>query len=373
MNEADPGSTLAELGTVSSSPGALRENRKTELHTPGHLECPACELSRLRMINPGTLADLTFREAAPIWYQAHAQHIGTGTRRNYLCNIRSLQPFFAALPLRAIHIGHFEQYQQMRSRGEGGLTAVGPSRVNHELNTVSQILDRAGLWAPMAPHYRPMRMPKPKVGCALTAEDEERLFRAAASNSRWKIAYCAALIMNNTAAGPNEIRHLRLRDVEIDPPTIHIVEGVKNDYRVRDLPLNEPAAWAMKQLLAIAKTKGVVLPEHYLMPHRAPDGLQGFDPSRPISTFRGAWEKLREAAGLPHLRMYDLRHNAITKLLEDGDVPERVVIDLAGHVSRAMLQRYSHIRMRAKREAVDSLGKKGPEALKRPTLMLLKK
>jgi hypothetical protein len=31
------------------------------------------------------------------------------------------------------------------------------------------------------------------------------------------------------------------------------------------------------------------------------------------------------------------------------------VLALAGHLSRAMLERYSHIRMAAKREAVESL------------------
>jgi len=56
--------------------------------------------------------------------------------------------------------------------------------------------------------------------------------------------------------------------------------------------------------------------------------------------------------------MYDLRHHAITGLLEDESVSERTVIELAGHVSRAMLERYSHIRMRTKREAVDALAKK---------------
>jgi hypothetical protein len=42
-------------------------------------------------------------------------------------------------------------------------------------------------------------------------------------------------------------------------------------------------------------------------------------------------------------------------LLEDPSVPERVVIELAGHVSNQMLNRYSHQRKEAKRKAVESL------------------
>ncbi len=39
-------------------------------------------------------------------------------------------------------------------------------------------------------------------------------------------------------------------------------------------------------------------------------------------------------------------------------------MDIAGHVSRQMLKHYSHIRMQAKREALDAVGKKQQEAEK---------
>ena len=327
------------------------------------------------MVNPDFLASLTFLEAAPIWLEAHSRHIGRGTARDYTQCIRSLNLFFAALPLRSIHIGHFEQYQKQRSTGSEGLHRAGPSRINHELNTLSQVLARASLWAPLAAHYKPMPLPKPQVGCALLAEDEERLFRVAATRPRWKLAYCCSLITANTTAGPAEIAHLRLCDVDVTPeaPAIRISEGVKNDYRRRTIPLNEPAAWAVRALLKRARKIGATAPEHYLLPHRAANGNKGFDVTRPISGWRSAWNKLRVAAGLPRLRMYDLRHHAITRLLEDEEVSERTVIELAGHVSRAMLERYSHIRMRTKREAVNALAKKGVQSAGKAALMLVKK
>jgi integrase len=51
------------------------------------------------------------------------------------------------------------------------------------------------------------------------------------------------------------------------------------------------------------------------------------------------------------LRFHDLRHHCITRLAEAG-VPEQTLMSIAGHVSREMLEHYSHIRMQAKREAV---------------------
>jgi len=364
---------LASLATDSPLHGAASLLTLESEHTPGHIDCPACEWSRVRMIDPQFLVTQSFGNAAKIWLDAHRVYIAPGTVRDYEQCIRTLRVFFGELMLNAIHIGHFEQYQKMRTVGDGWPRPAGPSRINHELNTLSQILNRAGLWAAIAPHYKPLPLPRPNIGRALEATEAERLFRIASSNSRWLVAYCCALISANTTVDGGEIRHLRLRDIHMEPPSIDIVEGDKNKYRRRSVPLNEPASWAMRQLLKRAKSKGALDPDHYLLPHRARNGGEGFDPTRPMFAWRGAWDKLRIAAGLPKLRFKDLRHHAITALLEDEDVSERTVIELAGHVSRQMLERYSHIRMRTKREAVDNLAKKGSQNAGRVQLVLVKK
>ena len=49
--------------------------------------------------------------------------------------------------------------------------------------------------------------------------------------------------------------------------------------------------------------------------------------------------------------MHDLRHTFATRLAENS-VSESTMLALMGHMSRAMLERYSHIRMTAKRDAV---------------------
>jgi len=54
---------------------------------------------------------------------------------------------------------------------------------------------------------------------------------------------------------------------------------------------------------------------------------------------------------LAGLRFHDLRHTAITKLAE-SQASDQTIMAIAGHVSRAMLEPYSHIRMAAKRTAV---------------------
>src|SRR5438445_5861666 len=58
---------------------------------------------------------------------------------------------------------------------------------------------------------------------------------------------------------------------------------------------------------------------------------------------------------LPGFRMYDLRHHAITALLKNPHVSEETVEAIAGHISREMKKRYSHVRMDARRKAVSQL------------------
>lgn len=114
--------------------------------------------------------------------------------------------------------------------------------------------------------------------------------------------------------------------------------------------LTEHVAWYSRKL-------GEIRPEWHVFPGRAGKMRKGeqrpLDPSRPIGDLTSAWDTLRERCGV-HCRLHDLRHTAATKMAEAG-VPESTMLAIMGHMSRAMLERYSHIRMAAKREAVKSL------------------
>ena len=73
------------------------------------------------------------------------------------------------------------------------------------------------------------------------------------------------------------------------------------------------------------------------------------DPSSVCSAWRAALKR----AGL-QVWFHDLRHTCITKLAE-GQASEQTVMAIAGPVSRKMLEHYSHIRMEAKRAALDAI------------------
>lgn len=299
-----------------------------------------------------TISAKPFAEAAEEWLQTRRHRLKPTTAAGYEQHLKKLDGFFGRIPLNQINVAHLREYQISRCQ------TAGPSYVNHELNTVSQVLSYAGLWAKLASEYEPLPLPKVKVGKCLEDSDLERLYKISQTKKRWQVAYWCTVLTANTTAGPGEIRHLKLGDIHLsDPeyPYIHIRDGLKNDYRDRCIPLNPLAKQAVSELLERAHRLGAHLPEHFLLPARAKRLGELPDPETPMGTWRRAFERMREAAGLPQLRRYDLRHHAITVLLENPEVSEETIEDIAGHVSVAMKKRYSHIRKSAKKAAIMAL------------------
>jgi|HubBroStandDraft_6_1064221.scaffolds.fasta_scaffold366209_1 hypothetical protein len=91
-------------------------------------------------------------------------------------------------------------------------------------------------------------------------------------------------------------------------------------------------------------------PNHYVFPWCE---NRQIDLSRPTRGCRTAWRHALKLAGF-HCKFHDLRHTCITKLAE-GQANDMTIMAIAGHVSKKMLERYSDIRMQAKRTALDGL------------------
>lgn len=159
------------------------------------------------------------------------------------------------------------------------------------------------------------------------------------------------------------MHELKLDDVNLMERTITVRRPTtKTDAGCRVIPLDSTATKAIARLLERAQMLGAKDPPHYLFPfcrfrqtkRDVSSTDTGYDVSRPTTGWRSAWESQREAAGSSGLRFHDLRHHCITRLAESG-VPDRVIMSIAGHVSKEMLEHYNHIRMEAKRRAVAML------------------
>jgi integrase len=151
-----------------------------------------------------------------------------------------------------------------------------------------------------------------------------------------------------------EVKGLRWSDVDFLERTI-VVRLSKTDAGRRLIPLNDAAWDAIMELYHRGQKIAGTEPDHYVFP-ACENGR--IDPAKPQKSWRTAWWSLRKAAGLKQLRFHDLRHHAITELAESG-ASDQTVMSVAGHVSRQMLEHYSHVRLEAKRRAVDALSQRG--------------
>ena len=102
--------------------------------------------------------------------------------------------------------------------------------------------------------------------------------------------------------------------------------------------------------------------------HRA-----GGEAAKPAQETGKDLEEARKLAGQPFqgFRFHDLRHQANTELAE-APAADATLMALAGHMSRRMLEHYSHVPMDAKRKAIESLStglvKRAPIEERKPAL-----
>lgn len=299
-----------------------------------------------------SLSQMLFPEAARTWLESRRPFLSPRTQVDYENYIETLSAFFGETRLSEIGGDHLRAYQNMRSSSAGG------RKINQEVGVIQQLLKRISRWDCVAPDFQRMPVPKQSPGRALTDQEYARLFRIAASKPAWEMAYLFAAISVNTTAGPKECWTLRLQDINLQEGLIRIQpDGAMNPHRIRVIPLNPVAKAAIERALELAKSRGCTAPNHYLFPYRVQgNGIWGiYDPTKHCTTCNGAWRKLVVAAGLKGLRPYDLRHTAITDILQNPDVSEETAKAIAGHISDKILKTYSHIRISAKRNALDSL------------------
>lgn len=94
--------------------------------------------------------------------------------------------------------------------------------------------------------------------------------------------------------------------------------------------------------------------------HITSDLVLARDDGKAYKTVKGGFDAVLEKAGLPQIRIHDLRHSFASNLVIAG-VPLNVVQELLGHKDINMTMVYAHLAPNAKRGAVDLLMQRGQE------------
>jgi integrase len=197
-----------------------------------------------------------------------------------------------------------------------------------------------------------------RVGKAFTPEEKVQLLERA-KRSRSPVIYPALMLALHAGMRDAELRELQWSRVDLSKAVLTVGDSKTEAGEGRTIPLNSELLQALVEYAKwYAKRFQAINPEWYVFPSRVGRPETGkkrpLDPTRPMVTLKTSWKTVRVGAKVKG-RWHDSRHTFITGLAESGEAADETIRDIAGHVSKQMLKHYSHIRMEAKRRAVEAL------------------
>jgi integrase len=196
-----------------------------------------------------------------------------------------------------------------------------------------------------------------RIGKAFDTKETDSL-TAKARKSRSPHMFLAFMFARNGGLRDTEIKTLTWGQINMDAKTVQVGRAKSEAGEGRIVPLNSELFEALvSHRVWYLKKFGTIQDDWYLFPWGRP---RPSDPTRHITSFKTAWKTMRKNAKVKG-RWHDNRHTLITELAESG-AGDETIMEIAGHVDRQMLRHYSHIRMKAKRAAMEAVitGRKDP-------------
>lgn len=335
-------------------------------------EAQQAQVEKLREIQTGLFvetSDMTVAEYMEYWLENYAKVSTRHTTYNvYAKRVkRYISPVIGRVKMKDLKTMHLQKmYADLLKNGakyrSGGLS---PLTIRHIHGMIHKALENAVRWQ-IVPRNVARMVELPRVEkqetIVLTKDQVQQLIEAAKGHE----LYIPILLAVTTGMRYAEIFGLSWKDVDLEKRTIHVRQQLvrtKGEYR-----LTEPKTKKSRRILSLSKELVVPLRNHKAAqaqqkllngPSYNVDGLVCCRPEdgQPYSAtpVRRKLRKVLEMAGLPDIRIHDLRHTVATILLEQGVHP-KIVSELLGHANIGItLDRYSHVSMTMQKEAVDSL------------------
>jgi integrase len=320
-----------------------------------------------------------FSVAADEWLVLKSLTLAASSQRIERDNLKHLRPHFEKRLVTDIQAKDVSRYQQARL-GED----ASPKTINLEIGTLRAMLRRHRVWAEIQLDVR-MLPTLDDVGHAINPEEEAALL-SACHKSRCRCLYVAVMVALNTGMRYSEIRLLCWRQLDFAARILTVGKSKSPTGTGRAIPLNNRILSVLEMWAAQFPSRQ---PADFVFPSEkygaaGQEDSFGFaggpivydtDPARPIGDWKEAWEeaweKAKQRAGAIlsgktgeeeseplKCRFHDLRHTAVTRLLEAG-IPYPVVASMMGWSAATairMAKRYGHIGSKALRDAAEVLG-----------------
>ena len=179
-----------------------------------------------------------------------------------------------------------------------------------------------------------IRKPSPGAGRnrRLDHEEQGRLFAAADAHSNPMLGWIVRFAVE-TGMRSSEIVGMRRGNIDLQRRVVTLYDTKNGAPRL--VPLSRTAT----DILTMAI-------ENPMRPHDTDlvfFGEPGRDGQRKPYVFQKLWARITNDMGLEDLHFHDLRHEAVSRLVEAG-LSDQEVAAISGHKSMQMLKRYTHLR-----------------------------
>ena len=182
----------------------------------------------------------------------------------------------------------------------------------------------------------------------LTPEQSDRLLQAVKESLNPQLTYLVAFLIY-TGARKREVLEIKWRDINLNQSSWKISKNKSN--KVRHVPLSEGAIEILNALREKWRTQhnGVEAEQEDFIFANPITG-------KPFSSFFYSWNTARDKAGMPELRVHDLRHSFASFLVNAGRSIYEVK-ELLGHADIKTTSRYAHLSQESLKAAVSAVPK----------------
>jgi len=254
---------------------------------------------------------------------------------------------FGHLPLNGI-----TRYQVELFKADLMKEKLSPATVDHHIKLLRHLLNLAVQWDMLDKNplkgFQLLNVDN-QIEHYLKEDELQRLLEVLRTDENRSV--CLQLMyLLCTGARAGEVRRMLWSELDIENRVWRIPSSNSKSKRTRAVPLNDSALWVLEAIGTKGKFDVVFANE---------------ETGRVRNPVTRVWHKIRKKAGIPHLRIHDLRHSFASFLVSGGRTLYEVQ-QILGHSDPKVTMRYAHLSTKALQAAANMASVIVPRAAPNP-------